>query len=721
MKSLLSTKLSLTLLMVLMFKGAFGQFLDPVFSFDTVAGSPGDTVSLELKAERFIDIKSFQFSLNFDTTQLEFISINCPCAFQNISFNSNMSSQGILTVGWFDINATSETLADNTVLFNLRFKIRNTAGGFSSIDFSNSPTNIEIIDKDFNQLNDYELKPGGVNAFRKSKISGNIFAPNGKAVSFQSMYADFKSFFIDSFFLVDWSRLLDGDSLITLHTGPAPYIHPSSGGGWELIEGAPIRIGDISIDTSVTDPPDIIDVYPCYCECKKDKPSVMHGHTGGDGWIGVWQCFVDGAPAGKGACPKHGNSCDPSGSGSVVDNIGSYAFYPDAPVGAPVDSFGGYELDFLEGSDIVVMPTRYNDSIPTNGITSADIAIIRQHILAVSSISNPYALIAADVNKDGEISFLDINFIQSLIISGGTNLLPLGGWTFIPENYIFPDPLNPFDYPHFTLLDSIFGTIGQVNFFGVKLGDVNSSFDPTVAKVSNSDFVSLFINEHQVSEESTIEVPVIVSDFNGIAAFQFNVEWDSTVLEYENMVYTQNNIQPLAGTHFTSEGRLIVLWDDLMGLSQSLDDNDTLFMMKFSVIGNHGDSTYIRFTENIATPIEFVNQDIEPLIPVLQDGKVIVSIESNVIELLNQINSIKAYPNPFDNYIYVEMDVFKEINLTAMIYDFSGKVIETKKLSTRPGLNKIKLGESLPTGIYFIIFWDEYQNQYLFNSKVVKF
>jgi len=139
--------------------------------------------------------------------------------------------------------------------------------------------------------------------------------------------------------------------------------------------------------------------------------------------------------------------------------------------------FGGFGYVCPIGYTSRVEPSKNED--PLNGVTTLDLTLISKHILGIAPLENPYAIIAADANQDGKVSVFDIVILRKLIL-GIVNELPNGkSWQFIPKNYVFPAPDNPFA-PPFPLEISLPLTQPASNFefIGVKIGDVNFSADP---------------------------------------------------------------------------------------------------------------------------------------------------------------------------------------------------------------------------------------------------
>jgi len=123
---------------------------------------------------------------------------------------------------------------------------------------------------------------------------------------------------------------------------------------------------------------------------------------------------------------------------------------------------------------VTITPT--SDANPLNGVSTFDIALILLHIADVTPFDSPYKQIAADADDNGLLNEQDSVELRKLILGIYTSL-PEDSYRFIPANYVFPDPTNPFSppFPRSIVLDSVVGNVSGLNFIGVKVGDVNNS------------------------------------------------------------------------------------------------------------------------------------------------------------------------------------------------------------------------------------------------------
>ena len=140
----------------------------------------------------------------------------------------------------------------------------------------------------------------------------------------------------------------------------------------------------------------------------------------------------------------------------------------------PLQAFGTLSRP---GDLLFVTPSKSDH--PLNGVSTYDLALISKYILGLATLS-PYQLIAADANEDGKVTAFDIVLLRQLILGIITELPKGASWRFIPYDYQFPDPGNPFSPPFPTRIEvprSADPSPNYFGFFGVKIGDVNFSAD----------------------------------------------------------------------------------------------------------------------------------------------------------------------------------------------------------------------------------------------------
>lgn len=124
------------------------QAQDPVaFSATTHTIEQGEPVEVDFYVTNFIDIISAQFSMVYDPTVLEFVSVgNFGLQYMaGSSFGTPPDvDEGVVTFVWYDEALNGITVDDEEVIFTVTFQAIGMPGDSSSITFGNMPTMVEI-------------------------------------------------------------------------------------------------------------------------------------------------------------------------------------------------------------------------------------------------------------------------------------------------------------------------------------------------------------------------------------------------------------------------------------------------------------------------------------------------------------------------------------------------------------------------------------------------
>ena len=95
-------------------------------------------------------------------------------------------------------------------------------------------------------------------------------------------------------------------------------------------------------------------------------------------------------------------------------------------------SAGSYEFS-LDADEYSLEGT--NDENYLNGVTTLDLVIIQKYLLGLKEITNPYTLLAADANNDGNIAASDLLAIRKVILGSSQSFAnldnPKFGWNLI--------------------------------------------------------------------------------------------------------------------------------------------------------------------------------------------------------------------------------------------------------------------------------------------------
>lgn len=148
---------------------------------------------------------------------------------------------------------------------------------------------------------------------------------------------------------------------------------------------------------------------------------------------------------------------------------------------------GTFLFDGLEEQvDYTIQP--YLNANPINGLSTADLNVIGRRLLGLEENLTPYQLIAADANNNGSITVRDLIAIREVILGFEDDFDNNNSWRFIPADYVFPDPTNPWveTFPEVANFNDLVGA-EFVEFVAIKIGDVTGNAEPHFAFLSEGD------------------------------------------------------------------------------------------------------------------------------------------------------------------------------------------------------------------------------------------
>ncbi len=364
---------------------------------------------------------------------------------------------------------------------------------------------------------------------------------------------------------------------------------------------------------------------------------------------------------------------------------------------------GDYAFQVQQGESYTIAPWKNNDPNILNGISTLDIVMMQRHILNAQPFQSPYTIIAADVDGSQNVTNLDMILTKALILQNITNYPGNAVWNFVNSDFEFVNPQIPFPFESARSYSSVQQFSAQ-DFIGVKLGDVNDSWNPNYAKALSENSLSLLIPQMHANQFDTIQVPVSVIDFNNISGFQYTIEWDPTVLQF---IGTENqHLLFTFGQTFLSQGKLAGLWstENLNGIS--LPDSTSVLVLEFVVKGQNGTFSPIYFSSSV-TNLEAYDQDLRELNVLVSSGSIhsgMVTSEEAFSEGLSYFN---CYPNPFSDFTVISFSINQAQFVNIEIFDVFGKKVNDLSGNYPSGINRINWdgtgpgGDKQSNGAYF--------------------
>ena len=177
----------------------------------------------------------------------------------------------------------------------------------------------------------------------------------------------------------------------------------------------------------------------------------------------------------KGNCPVPATTR--SVSGTITNPAGEALSNVRVDIGnrsTTTDNQGRFSLDQLPTDlGLTIIPS--NDENAANGVSSLDIILVTRHILGLQSFTDPYQLIAADVNNSGSISAADLVGIQRVVLNLASEFDGQPSWIYVPSDADLSASTIRSGVQTSVSLGASEENVENLNFIGVKIGDLNDS------------------------------------------------------------------------------------------------------------------------------------------------------------------------------------------------------------------------------------------------------
>ncbi|MEL7020137.1 MAG: hypothetical protein AAGK47_00885, partial [Bacteroidota bacterium] len=249
----------------------------------------------------------------------------------------------------------------------------------------------------------------------------------------------------------------------------------------------------------------------------------------------------------------------PSESSLMRTNEGQFAF-----------------MNVVTGGDYSVTPIKEDDY--TNGVTTFDLVLIRKHILGLSRFDSPYKLLAADINRSGNISTFDMVELRKLILRTIDVFPSNSAWRFVDASHEFEDPSDPWGaFPEVYNINNLPEGYLEINFVAVKIGDVNISavpeFQHTSERTPPMPNRFLRVNNPLFDAAQVVEVVFTAAELSTWAGCQLMLDFDANYLQYldyESEWITEEHLNLSAAT----AGKIAMSWTGAA-------DSDQLIRLRF--------------------------------------------------------------------------------------------------------------------------------------------
>lgn len=346
------------------------------------------------------------------------------------------------------------------------------------------------------------------------------------------------------------------------------------------------------------------------------------------------------------------------------------------------DENGQYVFENMTGSDdYEVSPVL--DGYPLAGVSTLDLVIIQQHILALNRITSPYKLLAADVNNSNSITALDLVSLRRLIL-GLSSDIPNDNWKFVDRDFVFDMDNNPWLFQDHIMVNNAQALEDENNFIGLKVGDVNGNAFGALAQLAGPRSSSV-MNVKAERSGSVVRYSFDAAEMNDVIGFQLAIQLDPAMeivsLGSDRLDIGDNNFNIV-------ENELRMSWSS----SEAVDSEGALFFIDVRSAGS--DIKPLQISKK-GLSSEIYEGDLEGADIVLRN--ITDDFSTTGISLLQ--NS----PNPFTDQTKISFNLPQSEEVEFVISDLNGKNVYRSTSFYNKGMNTIDINSSDlgQSGIYY--------------------
>ena len=349
------------------------------------------------------------------------------------------------------------------------------------------------------------------------------------------------------------------------------------------------------------------------------------------------------------------------------------------------DQNGEYAFESLAMyDDFNLVPTFQDDIL--NGISTIDVLYIQRHILGIEKLDTPYKIIAADVNNSKTVSAVDIIELRKVILGLKDEFDNSTVWRFVNPNDGMVDPEHPFPYNENMTLTDLDHDASNMDFVGVKTGDVNYSA-----------LINGFIPE-TFSFRSQETLRLVSSSVEG-GSIQLTVNNDQSLLGFQLAFRVSGSMDQfnLSSSIIDIDESNYAIHDDLLKISWSsaeaidLTKGMELFSMSFDENGDYELLESLPMYKVEAYDASLRSLDVE------------INTEDKTVD--DEWQVFRNTPNPFVDNTFIPFTAPRESQLVLSVFDVNGKILFKESRLVTEGYHKWELSATDLGNVHGVLYY----------------
>jgi hypothetical protein len=380
---------------------------------------------------------------------------------------------------------------------------------------------------------------------------------------------------------------------------------------------------------------------------------------------------------------------------NIIENVEVSIIGAEVSEKYMTDSTGIYAFtDLPLYNDYIVRPDKDTDW--NEGVSTMDLVQIQRHILGINKLDSPYQMIAADVNNSNSVSAADLVELRRLILGIQEKFQNNKSWRFIDSTLDFEDAEFPWPFNESIEYQSLDSDMMDVDFYAVKIGDVNGSVNNIRTGVDSRHQrqFELYTENYLVEEDEIVEIEIKAGSALDMLAIQFTLAFDVMAIELINVdcKLPGFNEELHTALHSRDERNLMTFaYHDVYPLSVFPDFE--LVKLRFRVLKRTHLSEVINLNSQITNAKVYDELGLQ---------------YQTVLKFRNlqddYFNISQNRPNPFKDFTEFDLKLDKNVPVDIVIFNSSGSVLHQERIPARKGMNTYRVSERMLNGVSGVFF-----------------
>ena len=335
----------------------------------------------------------------------------------------------------------------------------------------------------------------------------------------------------------------------------------------------------------------------------------------------------------------------------------------------------------------------YNNANWVNGVTTYDLVLISKHILGTEPLNSPFKMLAADANRSGSVTTFDIVQFRKIILGILDSLPTNTSWRFVDSAFVFPNLQNPFSspVPEEIIFEPLLSNQFDQNFVGLKVGDVNGSTNPAIARAPHDTLFLDLPDQHFRSGEA-FSIPVFLKNWTTLEGLQFELKIDPELAELERVQFAQPEILGQPNMALKAGGLLAISCDNATVSNQvDIPKTDLVFTLHLRA----------KAESDLHAALNISNRSLSPEAYRIGNEEIAaIGLSFYNTEFIVQSSELRIFPNPTPGEFYVN-NPFSGQYTTLHIMDTRGQLIWEQE-GFLPETMEVRSARLRQQGLYFL-------------------